>query len=507
VTTRRQLLASTAFGVAAAALPVQARARFGPAEPNLFIGTGGTGHTYPGATLPFGMVQLSPDTGVERWETCSGYHRGDTSILGFSHTHLSGTGIGDLLDVLVVPGTGPVRLQPGDADKPGSGYRQRFADEQAAPGDYRVKLENGVAAELTVTERTGWHRYRFPQGSGHLLVDLSHLVLDRPGARPLIDEAMLAIEADGTLTGTRRVFRWAKGRRIFFAMQLSRRPDRITLIGDGDVERPAGARQVAGKRLKAVLHYDDAGAAPLLVRCGISAVDAAGARANLAAEASHWDFNRTRREAADRWVAALGTVKVEGGTTDQRTILSSALYHSQLAPTLFSDADGRYVGMDGQVHRVPAGGAAFTTYSLWDTYRALHPLLTLIAPKQTQLLVDDLIRQTAQSPFGPLVWPLHGKETGTMIGWHGVVPLAEAYAKGIKAITPRLGRRSASAASITPRPTRKIAAVAISTTASAMFPPTKSTRASAAPRNMPMTIGPRRGSPAERARPSTQSAC
>jgi predicted alpha-1,2-mannosidase len=433
VTTRRQLLASTAFGVAAAALPVQARARFGPAEPNLFIGTGGTGHTYPGATLPFGMVQLSPDTGVERWETCSGYHRGDTSILGFSHTHLSGTGIGDLLDVLVVPGTGPVRLQPGDADKPGSGYRQRFADEQAAPGDYRVKLENGVAAELTVTERTGWHRYRFPQGSGHLLVDLSHLVLDRPGARPLIDEAMLAIEADGTLTGTRRVFRWAKGRRIFFAMQLSRRPDRITLIGDGDVERPAGARQVAGKRLKAVLHYDDAGAAPLLVRCGISAVDAAGARANLAAEASHWDFNRTRREAADRWVAALGTVKVEGGTTDQRTILSSALYHSQLAPTLFSDADGRYVGMDGQVHRVPAGGAAFTTYSLWDTYRALHPLLTLIAPKQTQLLVDDLIRQTAQSPFGPLVWPLHGKETGTMIGWHGVVPLAEAYAKGIKA--------------------------------------------------------------------------
>ncbi|UYY58186.1 GH92 family glycosyl hydrolase [Sphingomonas sp. S2-65] len=431
--TRRQLLASSAFGLAASALPASARARQAGAAPNLFIGTGGTGHTYPGATVPFGMVQLSPDTGVERWETCSGYYRTDTSILGFSHTHLSGTGIGDMLDVLVVPSAGPVQLQPGTLEDPDAGYRQRFSGEHAEPGYYRVALETGVQAELTVTERTGWHRYRFPKGAGHLLIDLSHLVLERAGSRPLIDEALLALEADGTLTGTRRVFRWAKGRRIFFAMQLSRKPDRVTLVGDGDVALPAGSTRAAGKRLKAVLHYDDAGAAPVVVRCGISAVDAAGARANLDAEARHWDFDRVRGAASARWKAALGAVQVEGGTADQRTILSSALYHAQVAPTLVSDVDGRYPALDGTVRAVPAEGAAFSSYSLWDTYRAVHPLLTLVAPERTKLLVDDLIRQTAQSPFGPLVWPLQGKETGTMIGWHGVVPIAEAQAKGIPA--------------------------------------------------------------------------
>jgi len=432
--TRRQLLASSAFGLIASTLPATAAPRGRQATaPNLFIGTGGTGHTYPGATLPFGMVQLSPDTGVERWETCSGYHKGDTSILGFSHTHLSGTGIGDMLDVLVVPSAGPVKLVPGTIENPESGYRQRFSAEQAEPGYYRVSLETGVQAELTVTERTGWHRYRFPAGKGHVLIDLSHLVLERPGGRPYIDEALLEVAADGTLRGTRRMFRWAKGRRIFFAMQLSRRPDRITFIGDGDTEQPAGTTRVSGKRLKAVLHYDDAGSAPLVIRCGISAVDAAGARANLAAEARHWDFDKVRRDATARWSKALGSVQVEGGTPDQRTILSSALYHAQLAPTLLSDVDGRYPGLDGKTLTVPQGGAAFSTYSLWDTYRALHPLLTLVDPERTKLLVDDLIRQAAQSPYGPLVWPLQGKETGTMIGWHGVVPLAEAQAKGIPA--------------------------------------------------------------------------
>lgn len=441
---RRALLAGSATGALAAALPVRAAEK--GARPNLFIGTGGDGHTYPGATLPFGMVQLSPDTGVERWETCSGYHHGDASIMGFSHTHLSGTGIGDMLDVLVVPTRGPVRLLPGKVDEPDGGYRQRYSAEVAEPGYYRVALETGVRAELSAGERTGWHRHTFPRGAGHVLVDLSHLVLDTSDKQPLIDEAHLSLEDDGTLTGGRRVFRWAKGRRIFFAMQLSRRPDRVTLYGDGDAAQPAGTAHVAGKRLKAVLHYDDAGAAPLLIRCGISAVDVAGARANLAAEARDWDFDRVRRTAARRWAEALGAVTVEGGTADQRTIMASALYHAQLAPTLLSDRDGRYPALDGSVQRVPAGGAAYSSYSLWDTYRALHPLLTLIAPDRTKSLVDDLIRQTARSPFGPLVWPLQGKETGTMIGWHGVVPLAEAQAKGVPAdyaaAWPAIRRRS-----------------------------------------------------------------
>jgi predicted alpha-1,2-mannosidase len=339
-----------------------------------------------------------------------------------------------------------VKLQPGTLEHPEGGYRQRFSGEHAEPGYYRVKLESGVEAELTVTERTGWHRYRFPAGRGHLLIDLSHLVLDESDKEPLIDEALLELERDGTLSGTRRVFRWAKGRRIFFAMQLSRRPDRITFYGDGDSEQPAGTRRVAGKRLKAVLHYDHAGAAPILVRCGISAVDAAGAGANLQAEATHWDFDRTRARAARIWRDALSAVRVEGGSADQRTIMASALYHAQLAPTLFSDVDGRYAGLDGKIHRVPKGGAAYSTYSLWDTYRALHPLLTIVAPQRAKSLVDDLIRQTQQSPYGPLVWPLQGKETGTMIGWHGVVPIAEAHAKGIPAdyaaAWPAIAKRS-----------------------------------------------------------------
>lgn len=443
---RRQLLAGTGATAIAAAVPIKA-APSASAKPDLFIGTGGHGHTYPGATLPFGMVQLSPDTDVERWDACSGYHRDDSSIMGFSHTHLSGTGIGDMLDVLVVPATGPVKLQPGTLEHPQGGYRQRFSDEHAEPGYYRVKLESGVQAELTVTERTGWHRYRFPAEAGHLLIDLSHLVLDESDKEPLIDEALLELERDGTLTGTRRVFRWAKGRRIFFAMQLSRRPDRVIFYGDGDTEQPTGASRVAGKRLKVVLHFDHAGAAPILVRCGISAVDAAGARANLASEAAvHWDFDGVRARAARHWQNALGAVQVAGGSADQRRIMASAVYHAQLAPTLFSDVDGRYVGLDGKVRRLPKGGAAYSTYSLWDTYRALHPLLTIVAPDRAKSLVDDLIRQTAQSPYGPLVWPLQGKETGTMIGWHGVVPIAEAQAKGIRAdyaaAWPAIRRRS-----------------------------------------------------------------
>jgi predicted alpha-1,2-mannosidase len=229
-------------------------------------------------------------------------------------------------------------------------------------------------------------------------------------------------------------------------MQLSRRPDRISLYGDGDAEQPAGTTGVTGKRLKAILHFDQAGRAPILIRCGLSAVDIEGARANLAAEARHWDFDRTRRAAARRWAEVLGQVKVSGGTTDQRIILSTALYHVRLAPTLFSDVDGRYVGLDKQVHRVPPGGAAYSTYSLWDTYRALHPLLTLIAPDRAKSLIDDMIRQTVQSPYGPLVWPLQGVETGCMIGWHGVVPLAEAQAKGIEAdyaaAWPAIAKRS-----------------------------------------------------------------
>jgi len=432
---RRQLLAGAGTLALGTALPHVAGAQgaAGPGKPNLFIGTGGHGHTFPGASLPFGMAQLSPDTDNARWDACSGYHRSDTSIMGFSHTHLSGTGIGDMLDVLVVPTRGPLQLDPGTLENPDLGYRQRFSEEAAEPGYYRVKLESGVLAELTVTERTGLHRYHFPTGAGHILIDFAHMIRDVWDKGVTLDNASLAIDANGVLTGSRRVHRWAKGRMIHFAMQLSRKPDRVEFFGDDNKPAAKGVRSIAGNRLKVALFFDEAGGAPIQIKTGISAVDIAGAKAALAGEAAGWDFDGAATRARRLWAKELDRVRVTGGTEDQRTILTSALYHCFLAPTLFTDRDGRYVGMDQQVHKVPVGEASFSTYSLWDTYRALHPLLTLVQPDRAATFTRDLIRQTQQSPYGPPVWQLQGIETGCMIGWHSVSVLAEAHAKGIKA--------------------------------------------------------------------------
>ncbi len=433
---RRQLLAGTGLAALGATAPGLSRAQPAAApaaRPDLFIGTGGHGHTFPGPSMPFGMVQLGPDTNNAGWDACSGYHVDDGSIMGFSHTHLSGTGIGDMLDVLVVPSRGPLQLQPGAVGHPDQGYRQRFSDELAEPGYYRVKLESGVLAELTVTERTGLHRYHFPQGPGHILIDFAHCKQERPDEPIRIEHASLELDADGTLTGSRQVFRWALGRHIHFALQLSRKPDRVQFFGDDDAPLADGSLAARGQRLKVAFFFDQAGGEPIHIRTGISAVDVAGACAALAAEAPGWDFDAARAAAQRSWTQALSAIAVKGGTAEQRTIMASALYHSLLAPQLFTDRDGRYVGLDRKVHQLPEGELAFSAYSLWDTYRALHPLLTLIQPDRAAQMVRDLIRQTAQSPFGPPVWPLQGVETGCMIGWHAVSVLAEAQAKGIKA--------------------------------------------------------------------------
>lgn len=446
---RRSLLrASCHMALAAAAgTPALAATRHGArrasaGQPDLFIGTGGDGHTFPGASMPFGMVQVSPDTDTARWDTCSGYHHGDPSLLGFSHTHLSGTGIGDMLDVLVLPARGPVRLDPGPLDpakqNPAApGYRLRYAQEEARPGYYRVALENGVTSELTATLRTGVQRHAFPAGEGHVLIDLSHLVLDSSDYPPLIDAAALEWLSDGTLVGRRRVWRWAKGREIFFAMQFSRPPARVDFFGDDNAPAPAAApgatHAISGKRLKAVAWFPDAGSAPIVIRTGISAVDVAGARANLAAEAPHFDFDAYARAAQAAWDGELARITVRGGTPAQQTIMATAQYHAALGPTLLSDVDGRTIGLDRQVHTLAQGEAAYSAYSLWDTYRAFHPLQTLIRPDHAAVMMADLIRQTQQSPYGPPVWPLQGVETGCMIGWHAVPVLAEAMAKGIPA--------------------------------------------------------------------------
>ncbi len=400
-----------------------------------FIGTGGHGHTFPGATIPFGMVQLGPDNDNARWDSCSGYHRDDTTILGFSHTHLSGTGAADLLDVLVVPRTGAVVLDPGTLDHPEGSYRQHFdhADERASPGYYRALLkESGVEAEMTATARVGLHRYRFP-GAGHLLIDFTHGSRDEAERPTAITEAMLKLVAPDLIVGTRRVHCWADGRVIHFAMRLSRPCASADFFGN-DVPAPTGAREIAGSQLKCVLHYPDAGAAPLLVKVGLSAVDIEGALRNLDAELPGWDFDAVRDAARAAWERELSRIVIDGASEAQARIFYTGFYHTMLSPTIFSDVDGRYRGMDTAVHALPRGQGNYSTYSLWDTYRAVHPLFTLVQPERNADLVQGLVRMTAESPLGPPIWPLQGIETRCMIGWHSAVVIAEAAAKKVPGV-------------------------------------------------------------------------
>jgi predicted alpha-1,2-mannosidase len=390
---------------------------------NVFIGTGGHGHTYPGATVPFGMVQLSPDTYNEGWDWCSGYHYSDSSIMGFSHTHLSGTGVGDMLDVLVMPGTGPAITEPGDRDKPGTGYRSRFshADETAVPGYYSVLLKDyGIKAELTATERAGIHKYTFPAGdSSHFIVDFTHTILSAPGAKPAILSSDLKIVAPDMLTGGRRVDNWAKGRHVYFAMKFS---------------KPFASSELVAGGSKALLHYTTTAGEVIYVKVGISGVSVDGALRNLEKEIPAWDFEGVRTAAHNAWQVELSKLAIETSSPKQKQIFYTSLYHTMLAPTLFDDVDGQYRGMDLEIHKLPEGGHNYSTFSLWDTYRALHPLYTLMHPQRVPVMMNCLVRMAAESPAGMPVWPLQGRETGCMTGYHSVPVLAEAMVKGFQGI-------------------------------------------------------------------------
>lgn len=400
---------------------------------NPFIGTGGHGHTYPGATVPFGMVAVSPDTYNNGWDWCSGYHYSDTSIMGFSHTHLSGTGIGDMLDVLLMPGAGPEHTQPGSREHPEEGYRSRFShsEEKAEPGYYAVLLKDyGIRAELTATSRAAIHRYTFPAGDmSHFVVDLGHGY----GVPSRVAESHLRVLDSFTLTGGRTVNGWAKGRRIFFAMRFSKPFRSVNLVSDQEPLDP-NVREAAGKSLQALLRYSTGAGEVIQVKVGISGVSVEGAVRNLDAEIPGWDFDAVRRAAQNAWREALSRIRIDGATPKQKEIFYTALYHCLLAPTLFDDVDGNYRAMDGSVRRLPPGSHNYSTFSLWDTYRAEHPLLTLIYPERVPDWVNCLIRMSEESPAGMPVWPLQGIETGTMTGYHSVSVIAEALAKGFRSI-------------------------------------------------------------------------
>ncbi len=449
--TRRTFLQSAVVSGVAAALPATwaASATGGMAATpgstqltnlvDVFIGTGGHGHTFPGATVPFGMVQLSPDTLNVGWDHCSGYHIADTSIMGFSHTHLSGTGAADLLDVLVMPAVGPVRTDPGTLEDPTSGYRSRFshADEHAEPGYYSVLLNDyGIRAELTATPRVGFHRYTFPaDASSHFIVDLEHGIRnsgskDEPTH---VMSAELRVAGNDTLVGGRRYAAWANGRYIFFAMRFSRPFAKAQIVVENKMLDPS-LREAKGTSVKCVASFPTTHEEVIQVKVGLSAVSVEGALRNLDAEVPGWDFDHVRRTALELWESELSKIRIETHRDDHKKIFYTAFYHALVAPTLFSDVDGQYRGMDLEVHKLPPGTNAYTTYSLWDTYRALHPLYTLVQTQRLPDVLNTLIRMAEQSPAGVPVWPLQAVETGCMIGYHSAPVLAEAYVKGIKAV-------------------------------------------------------------------------
>ena len=425
-----------------AATACRATPAFDAVDP--FIGTGGEGHTFPGAVAPFGMVQLSPDTDTghqlrDSYKWAAGYRYSDPTIEGFSHTHFSGAGHSDLGDFLVMPVSGDeVALERGDPGKPGSGYRSRFshASEVAQPGYYAVTLSDpGVRAELTAGSRVGVHRYGFPAGkAAHLVVDLRSSLYDYPGK---ILWSSLRLRADGTLTGSRQTRGWAPDRMLYFAMRFS-----APLAGHAFVDtdgvipykgfkgpgRGTDNAEQLGRALVARLDFGQL-TRPLEVRVAISSVDEAGAIANLESEPG--DFDTVRARTRQVWEAALSTLAIEA-PPPMRTSVYTALYHSLLAPAVAGDADGRYRGPDNAVHR--ADGFTFhSTFSLWDTFRAEHPLLTLVQPAQTTTdIVRSLIASQHDSPYGILpVWQFQGRETWTMIGYHATAVIADAYLKGI----------------------------------------------------------------------------
>lgn len=389
-----------------------------------FIGTGAHGHTYPGVSLPFGMVQLSPDTRLEGWDACGGYHYSDSAIYGFSHTHLSGVGVPDYGDILFMPTVGKIRLLHGDPAIANSGYLSKFkhSTEKSSPGYYSVKLEDyNIEAELTATERVGFHKYTFPKtDSANIIIDLQH--------RDPVIESYIRIVNDYEIEGYRRGTNWALDKRFYFAARFSKPFKSYGIaINDSIIDN---IEYGEGKNIKSYISFQTGSSEAVYVKVAISAVSAEGARKNLDAELPGWNFEETRKRAYDKWNAKLSKIQVEGGDEKQKRIFYTSLYHCYLAPSLYMDVDGKYRGMDMQIHTAD-NFENYTVFSLWDTYRALHPLFTIIEQEKTSQFINTLIKKYEQ--YGALpMWELAANDTRCMIGYHAASVITDAYVKGIK---------------------------------------------------------------------------
>ncbi len=376
---------------------------------NTFIGTGGHGHTYPGATLPFGMMQLSPDTRLTGWDGCSGYHYSDSIVYGFSHTHLSGTGVSDYGDLLLMP-----HSDKKDPTLEYTAYHSEFDKntEKATAGYYEVVLkDDNIKVALSTTTRCGMHQYTFPKDSIQtVMLDLQH--------RDKLLEADFEIVDDRTIKGVRRSDAWATDQHFYFYLQFSRPFIKKNIL-----------RSEGFGNVNAQLHFDSENE-ELLVKVGMSAVSAEGARKNLEKEIPEWDFEKIKTDAKNIWEKELKKVEIEGGSEDQKTIFYTALYHSFIVPNTFMDIDGQYRGTDAKVHSAKDFDY-YTIFSLWDTFRGTHPLYTILQRKRSLDFIKTFLAQYQQGGQLP-VWELAGNYTGCMIGYHSVSAIADAYAKGIK---------------------------------------------------------------------------
>ena len=391
---------------------------------NVFIGTGGHGHTFPGATLPHGMVQLSPDTRLLGWDACSGYYYDDTSIMGFSHTHLSGTGIGDYGDILFMPVVGEKPLIAGTAENPDEGYRSRFSHEQesARPGYYQVLLQDdSINVELTATLRAGLHRYTYPKASdARLIVDMEPTIHGHQ--HPV---TQIRVVNDSTIAGMKYTVGWAKRHYVYFYAVFSSPFDYKLYSG---TEYQSDSTSVTVNTAKAVISFRNLPAdGRVLAKVGISSVDEEGARLNVEAEIPNWDFEGVMQQANTAWNEALGKIDIETSDNDSRTVFYTSLYHAFIQPSLASDVDGRYRTMGHEIKQ-DASYTNYTVFSLWDTFRAAHPLYTIVTPEQNQAFIRSLLRKYDEGGILPK-WELASNETGTMIGYHAVSVIADAMMK------------------------------------------------------------------------------
>ena len=420
---------------------------------NPFIGTSKMGHVFPGATAPFGMVQLSPQTNfevmhkedgsynTETYEYCAGYQYRDTTIIGFAHTNFSGTGHSDLGDFLIMPTTGKLVLNPLETDSGEKGFYSTFSHDKevASPGYYKVELDSyGITAEHTTSDRVGFHQYTFPETEdAHIILDMVYNVYHHDNKNVW---TFIRVENDSLITGYRQTKGWARDKKVFFAAKFSKpfqsyghkKYDEVKY--DGFYRRfnqEENFPEMAGKDLRAYFNFHTKKDEKIQIKFALSSVSSAGALKNLETEIPHWDFNKTHQETKEKWNKELSKIEVETLEKDQKTTFYTAMYHTNLSPIIYEDVDGQYRGLDQNIH----SSENFTNYSifsLWDTYRALHPLFNITQPERNNDMIKSMLAHHDQSVHNMLpIWSHYANENWCMIGYHATSVIADAMAKNV----------------------------------------------------------------------------